>query len=295
MKLRILVAAIIAASPFVGVAYGQSLKRPAAPFIRSADGQLVGRLDGPACASTVSLVFTGSNEVFGDGKSANRMMSNVVQNVRASCGSVKLIAAKGVANGRIVYNAVADSSSKWLLLELGGDRSGGLLASSTVGASGDQNKFAASSRFLPLGALLKSMGNSRYLCAQPTAEGCTVSTEFRGANDGGATLISRYLLDGSGTLATVSYTGSNSGGMLCANPKSAKITVEGGTQSPAARARLADDLRERLDPYGAQICSGWQASGPRFVGANFNAQGAQLGKTLVLTSSTTPPKLRREQ
>lgn len=295
MKLRLLATALLATLPLAGTATGQSLKRPDAPFIRSADGQLVGRLNGPACAATVSLVFTGSNEVFGDGKSANRMMSNVVQNIRASCGAVTLIAAKGVANGRTVYNAVADSSSKWILLELGGDRAGGLLASSTVGTSADRNKFAASNRFLPLGSLLKSMGTARYLCAQPTAEGCTVSTELRGASEGGATLISRYLLDGSGTLATVSYSGTNSGGLLCANPKAAKITVEGGTQSPAARARLADDLRERLDPYGAQICSGWQASGPRFVGANFNEQGAQLGKTLVLTSSATPPKLRREQ
>ncbi|MFC3308900.1 hypothetical protein [Blastomonas aquatica] len=295
MKHSIVAPAILAALCMAGPAPGQSLKRPDAPFIRSADGKLVGRLDGPACSSTVSLVFSGTSEVFGDGKSANRMMSNVVQNVRASCGSVNLIAAKGVANGRVVYNAVADASSKWLLLELGGDRSGGLLASGTVGASGDQNRFAASNRFLPLGSLLKTMGGARYLCAQQTAEGCTVSTEFRAASEGGATLVSRYLLDGGGTLATVSYDGTNVGGLLCANPKSAKITVEGGSQSPAARARLADDLRERLDPYGSQICSGWQASGPRFIGANFNAQGAQLGKALVLTTSATPPKLRREE
>lgn len=295
LKKLITAAPVVAVMCITAPAPGQSLKRADAAFIRSADGKLVGRLDSPACGGTVALVFTGSSDAFGDGKSANRMMNNVVQNVRASCGSVKLIAAKGVANGRVVYNAVAEASSNWLLLELGGDRSGGLLASGSVGKSGDLSRFSASNRFLPLGSLLKTMGSSRFLCAQQTSQGCTVSTEFRNASENGATLVSRYLLDGGGTLATVTYEGTNSGGFLCANPQSATITVEGGGQSTAARARLAADLRERLEPYGKRICSGWQSSGPRVVGANFNDQGAQLGKSLVLTSSASMPKLRREQ
>lgn len=274
-------------------AAGQLLKRDR-PFIRSADGQLEGRLDGPACGETVSLVFTGPKSKFADGTSARRMMNNVVRNLRSSCGRVSLVAAKGIADGRIVYNAVAESSSNWLLLELGGGSAGGLLASGTVGQSGDLNRFSASTRFVDFGALIKRMKGANFLCAQQTAKGCTVTTEFRQANANGATLVTRYLLDASGTTATVSYSGKNSGGFLCANPQTATINVSGGGQSTAARKRLADDLRERLEPYGARICSGWQTSGTRVRGANFNDNGAQLGKVQVLTTSKTMPKLRRE-
>ncbi|MGB3471485.1 MAG: hypothetical protein WBA51_11740 [Erythrobacter sp.] len=274
-------------------AAGQLLKRDR-PFIRSADGQLEGRLDGPACGETVSLVFTGPKSKFVDGTSARRMMNNVVRNLRSSCGRVSLVAAKGIADGRTVYNAVAESSSNWLLLELGGGSTSGLLASGTVGQSGDLNRFSASERFVDFGTLIKRMKGANFLCAQQTAKGCTVTTEFRQANANGATLVTRYLLDAAGTTATVSYSGMNSGGFLCANPQTATINVSGGGQSSAARQRLADDLRERLEPYGARICSGWQTSGTRVRGANFNDKGAQLGKVQVLTTSKKMPTLRRE-
>ncbi len=276
-------------------AEAQLLKRSDRPFIQSADGQLKGKLDGPSCAKTVSLIFTGPKRKFDDGTSARRMMNNVVRNLRLGCGSVSLIAAKGVTNERVVYNAVAEASSNWLLLELGGSASGGLLASGTVGQSGDLNKFSASKRFLSFGKLDEQMGNANYLCSQRTKDGCTIISELKNANEDRGTLISRYLLDSSGTLATVSYTGVNSGGFLCANPKSAKITVTGGKQSPAARQRLAQDLRERLEPYGTRICSGWHLSGGKIIGANFNDKGAQLGKSLVLTKSISLPKLRRSK
>lgn len=293
-SVAITLGAMTGASLLAMPAAGQLLKREPQAFIQSADGKLLGKLDGPACADTVALVFSGPKAKFEDGTSARRMMGNVVRNLRSSCGRVKLIAAKGVADGRIVYNAVAEASSDWLLLELGGDRSGGLLASGAVGQSGDRNRFSASQRFVDFGALLTRMGKARFLCAQQTAQGCTVATEFKGASADGATLITRYLLDQAGTTATVAYDGRNSGGFLCADPQAARITVSGGGQSEAARTRLANDLRERLEPYGKQICSGWQSSGERVRGANFNAAGAQLGKVEVLTPSATMPKLRRE-
>lgn len=275
-------------------AVGQLSKRSKRPFISSIDGKLVGRLDGQACGKTVSLTFTGTSDKFADGTSARRMMNNVVRNLRSSCGSVTLVAAKGVSDGRVVYNAIAESSSNWLLLELGGGNSGGLLSSGDVGKSGDLSRFAASKQFIDLGSLFKRMGSDRFLCAQKTAMGCTAATEFRNASSNGATLITSYLLDNNGTRATVSYNGKNSGGYLCANPQNAKITVSGGKNSPTAKARLAKDLRERLEPYGTKICSGWQTSGKRLIGANFNDKGAKLGKAQVLTSSSTLPKLRRE-
>ena len=264
------------------------------PFLTSLDGTLSARIEGTACAETVSLVFTGrSSGTFNDQGIATRLMNNAAQRLAATCGTVKLVTAKGVVNERVVYNAVAERSTSWELLELGSSRDSSLFANGEGGTAGDQANFQKRRDFADFGGMLRTMGGQRFLCVGSSGAGCTSVTELRNASAGTATMISRSLLDGRGTVAVLTYATTNQSGFLCGNPQGAQLEVVGNAASPIARQRMATDLRERLRPYGNRVCNGYALRGNAITGANFASSGAKIGDPAVLTMHANMPKLRR--
>jgi hypothetical protein len=137
------------------------------------------------------------------------------------------------------------------------------------------------------------MHGSVALCSGNDGSTCTASMEFNNASADAATVVSRTLLDASGTQAVLSYSATNANGMLCANPQEARIEVTGGTSSPAVRQRFATDLRERLQPYGNQVCTGFATRPGGFTTANFDENGARVGSETVMTFAATAPRLRQ--
>lgn len=266
------------------------------PFLQSVDKKLSASFDGPRCGEQVSFIFKGSDVgVFADGSIARRLMTDVVRETWRTCPKVKLVAAKGVNGDRVVYNAVADASGGWQLLELGSTRDSSLLGGGARGTSADRTNFLKRRDFSPLGTVLTAMKGKPYLCTSPRGATCTSASEFRNASEDGATLVARSLLDGAGTQAVLTYAATNRSGMLCSNPQQAKIEVTGGSGSPAARTRMATDLRERLKPYGDQVCSGYSVRGAQILSANFDANGARVGDEVLLTATAALPKLRQER
>lgn len=264
------------------------------PFLTSLDGTLSARIDGAACAETVSLVFSGrTSGTFNEQGIATRLMNNAAQRLAATCGTVKLVTAKGVVNDRVVYNAVAEKATNWELLELGTSRDASLFAAGDGGTAGDQANFQRRRDFADFGAMLRAMGSQRFLCVGGNAAGCTSVTELRNASNGAATMVSRSLLDSRGTMAVLTYASTNQGGFLCGNPQTAQLEVIGNAASPMARQRMAADLRERLRPYGTRVCNGYAVRGSAITGANFASSGAKIGDPALLTVHAAMPKLRR--
>jgi hypothetical protein len=242
----------------------------------------------------VDFVFTGKGSgTFNRNQVATRLMNNVVAQLQRTCPRVKLVSAKGVVNGNVVYNAVAESATGWLLLELGSARDMSLLAGGTAGTSSDKGNFARRRDFAGFPALLAATRGRPFLCSGTNGGSCTAVTEFKGASDSGATVVARSLLDGRGTQAVLTYRAQNRSGFLCSNPEQAQIEVIGSGASAAARSRMATDLRERLKPYGSEVCMGYAVRGSTITGANFKGTGARMGNEAVLTAAATMPSLRQ--
>ncbi len=277
-----------------GATHGQMLGNR--PFMTSVDNSLSAAFSGPRCGDEVAFIFNGKDRAtFNKDGVATRLMNNVVTSVRRTCPRVKLVAAKGTVNGEIVYNAVAEGESNWLLLELGSSKDSSLLAGGQRGTSADRANFAKRRDFSAFGAVMTATKGKPYFCSSPQAGSCTSSSEFRNASEDGATVVARSLLDGQGTQAVLTYAAANKSGFLCSDPQQAKIEVMGGTSSPAARARMATDLRERLKPYGNQVCSGYALRGAQIVSASFDSNGARIGQEALLTAGAAQPKLRQEK
>lgn len=289
----VLAGTMIGASLIAGSAANAQLLRNR-PFLTSLDGTLSARIEGPACAETVSLVFTGrASGTFNDQGIATRLMNNAAQRLGATCGAVKLVTAKGMVNERVVYNAVAEKSTNWELLELGSSRDVSLFAGSEGGTAGDQANFQRRRDFADFGALLRTMSTQRFLCVGASGAGCTSVTELRNASSGSAMMVSRSLLDSRGTVAVLSYETTNQSGFLCGNPQRAQLEVVGNAASPLARQRMATDLRERLRPYGNRVCNGYAVRGNSITGANFASTGGKIGEPALLTVHAAMPRLRR--
>lgn len=266
------------------------------PFLQSPDKKLSASFDGGQCGEQVAFIFRATQpNAFADGSVARSLMTAVVQATWRSCPTAKLVAAKGVNGDRVVYNAVAEASTGWQLLELGSAREASLLAGGARGTSADRSNFLKRRDFSPFGTVLAAMKGKPYLCTSPRGMTCTSASEFRNASEDGATLVARSLLDGAGTQAVLTYAATNRSGMLCSNPQQAKIDVVGGNGSPAARARMAADLRERLKPYGDQVCSGYSVRGSQILSANFDANGARVGEEVLLTATAAAPQLRQDR
>lgn len=277
-----------------GAVHGQMLGNR--PFMTSVDNSLTAAFSGTRCADEVAFVFSGKDRAtFNKDGVATRLMSNVVASIRRTCPRVRLVAAKGTVNGEIVYNAVAEGESNWLLLELGSAKDSSLLGGGQRGTSADRANFAKRRDFSALGAVMVATKGKPYFCSSPQAGTCTSSTEFRNASEDGATVIARSLLDGQGTQAVLTYAAVNKSGLLCSDPQRARIDVQGGYSSPAARTRMAIDLRERLKPYGNQVCSGYALRGPQIITASFDSNGARIGPEALLSAGATQPKLRQEK
>lgn len=266
------------------------------PFMASVDNSLTASFSGPRCDAEVAFVFSGKDRTtFNKEGVATRLMNNVVTSLRRSCPRVKLVAAKGVVGSEVIYNAVAEDGSGWKLLELGSTRDASLLGAGGRGTSADRGTFAKRRDFAAFGTVLAATRDKPHFCSGPQGGTCTSATEFRGASDEGATVIARSLLDAQGTQAVLTYTAANRGGFLCSDPQQAKIEVVGGTSSPAARARMATDLRERLKPYGNQVCSGYAMRGAQIITASFDANGARIGQEALLAALAAQPRLRRDR
>jgi len=266
------------------------------PFLNSIDGSLSASFSGPRCGDEVSFTFVGPQAAtFNKDGVATRLMNNVVATLRTSCSRVKLVAAKGTVNGQIVYNAVAESGGGWELLELGSSRDASMLGGGARGTSGDRVNFAKRRDFAAFGEVLTAMKGKPNLCGAPQGSSCTSISQFKNASEDGATVIARSLLDSRGTQAVLTYAALNRSGFLCSNPEQAKIDVVGGGATPAARARMAVDLRERLKPYGKQVCSGYALRGNQFTSANFDENGARMGQEALLTPTATNPTLRQDR
>lgn len=277
-----------------GAAYGQLLGNR--PFMNSVDNSLSATFQGARCGDEVAFVFSGKDRAtFNKDGVATRLMNNVVTSIRRTCPRVKLVAAKGTVNGEIVYNAVAEGESNWLLLELGSAKDSTLLGGGQRGTSADRANFAKRRDFSAFGAVLTATRGKPYFCSSPQAGTCTSSTEFRNASEDGATVVARSLLDGQGTQAVLTYAAVNKSGLLCSDPQQARIDVQGGSSSPAARTRMATDLRERLKPYGNQVCSGYALRGPQIITASFDSNGARIGPEALLSAGPSAPKLRQEK
>ncbi len=266
------------------------------PFMQSADGKLSAAFNGGRCGGEVAFTFTGADRnTFNKDGVATRLMNNVVTALRRTCPQVKLVAAKGVVAGDVVYNAVAESEGQWLLLELGSVRDASVLSGGARGTSADRGNFGKRRDFAAFGAVLTATKGKPFLCSSLQAGTCLSSSEFRGATEDGATVVARSLLDGAGTQAILTYPATNRSGFLCSNPQDAKIEVSGGSASAAARARMATDLRERLKPYGDQVCSGYALRGVQLISANFDSNGARIGQETLLSAVSAQPKLRQEK
>lgn len=264
------------------------------PFMRSLDGSISARLNGPACADTVEFNFTGPDTgVFNQDRVATRLMNNVVSNIRDACPRAQLVVAKGMAAGRVVYNAIAERDSNWLLLELGGAQDASLFAAGARGQSGDQAAFLRQGTFAGFPAVLQAMRGQAALCAGSDGSTCTASMEFQNASEAGATVVSRTLVQEDGTQATLTYLATNTNGLLCGNPQQATINISGGSSSPAVRQRFATDLRARLEPYGSRVCTGFSTRTGGFDSANFGEDGARQGNVTTMTLSATAPRLRQ--
>lgn len=276
------------------VVHGQMLGNR--PFMTSVDNSLSASFSGTRCGDEVAFVFTGKDRAtFNKDGVATRLMSNVVASIRRTCPRVKLVAAKGTVNGEIVYNAVAEGESNWLLLELGSSKDSSLLGGGQRGTSADRANFAKRRDFSAFGVVMASTKGRPFFCSSPQAGTCTSSTEFRNASEDGATVVARSLLDGQGTQAVLTYSALNKSGLLCSDPQQARIDVQGGSSSPAARARMAADLRERLKPYGNQVCSGYALRGAQIITASFDSNGARIGPEALLSAGAAQPKLRQEK
>lgn len=266
------------------------------PFLKSADGKLAASFSGPRCGQEVAFTFTGPDQTtFNKGGVATRLMNNVVVLVRQSCPQVKMVSAKGVVGSQVVYNAIAEGETRWLLLELGSSRDAGMLTGTGRGTSADRANFARRKDFSGFGDVLATMKGKMFLCDSAMSGSCTASSEFRNATDKRANVTLRSLLDKGGTKALMTYSATNQNGFMCFNPEAAKIEVVGGQSSPAARVRFATDLRERLKPYGSQVCSGYALRGSQLVSANFGADGARIGNETILTALASEPALRQEK
>lgn len=264
------------------------------PFMRSLDGSISARLDGPACADNVAFNFTGPETgAFNSDRTATRLMNNVVSNIRDACPRVQLVSAKGSSGGRVVYNAIAERSTSWLLLELGGAQDASLFASGARGASGDQSAFLRQGNFAGFPAVLQAMRGNAGLCAGSDGSTCTAAMEFNNPSADAATIVSRTLVQEDGTQATLTYGATNTNGLLCGNPQQATIEITGGNSSAALRQRFATDLRARLEPYGSRVCTGFASRAGGFVSANFDESGARVGNETVMSLSSTPPRLRQ--
>ncbi len=293
LKAFVYAAALSGAVAATSVAFAQA-RLGDRPFMRSLDGSISARLDGPACADQVQVTFTGPDTgVFNQDRSATRLMNNVVSNIRDACPRAQLVAAKGMAAGRVVYNAIAERDSNWLLLELGGAQDASLFAAGARGSSGDQAAFLRQGAFSGFPAVLQALRGNAALCAGSDGSTCTASMEFQNASDNAATVVSRTLVQEDGTQATLTYAATNSNGLLCGNPQDARIEITGGNSSAAVRQRFATDLRSRLEPYGNRVCTGFASRAGGFVSANFGADGARVGSESVMTLSASAPRLRQ--
>ena len=206
-----------------------------------------------------------------------------------------MVSAKGVVGSQIVYNAIAEGDTRWLLLELGSSRDASMLTGGARGTSADKANFARRKDFSGFGDVLTAMKGKAFLCDSAMSGSCTASSEFRNATEKRANVTLRSLLDKSGTKAVMTYSAANQNGFMCFNPETAKIEVVGGQSSAAARVRFATDLRERLRPYGSQVCSGYAVRGAQLVSANFGVDGARIGSETILTAIAAEPALRQEK
>lgn len=266
------------------------------PFMESVDKSLSAAFSGPTCGNEVGFTFTGKDRAtFNKDGVATRLMNNVVTSLRRTCPRVGLVAAKGQVGGDVVYNAIAEAEGGWLLLELGSNRDASVLSGGDRGNAGDRAAFSRRRDFTGFGALLTATRGKPWLCSGQDAGSCTSASEFKNASEDGATVVARSLVDGGGTQAVLTYPAANRGGLLCSNPQTAKIEIVGGTASAAARNRMATDLRERLKPYGNEVCSGYAMRGGQIVSANFNAGGARIGQEALLTALTAQPRLRQDK
>lgn len=266
------------------------------PFMKSIDGSISARLAGPACGDTVDVAFSGADAAaFNKDGVATRLMNNVVSNLRSTCPKVRMVASKGVVGDRIVYNAIAEAATNWLLLELGSNRDASLLGSSDRGRAADKGAFTRRADFAGFPNLVQKIAGRGLLCSGLDGASCTAVMDLRSATASGAPVISRSLLDGTGTQAVLSYKAQNVSGFLCSNPQTATIDVVGGQATPEARRRMASDLRERLKPYGSEVCSGFAFRGASIISANFDGSGARIGEEAVLTPQPAMPRLRQSQ
>ncbi|MEW5683984.1 MAG: hypothetical protein AB1942_03600 [Pseudomonadota bacterium] len=287
-------AALLLATWGAGGAQAQLLANR--PFMKSIDGAISARLSGPACGETVDVVFSGADAAtFNRDGVATRLMNNVVANVKSTCPRVRMVASRGVVGERIVYNAIAESATNWLLLELGSARDASLLGSSDRGKAADKGAFARRADFAGLPTLVQKIGGRGLLCSGLDAGSCTAVMDLRSATPAGAAVVSRSLLDSTGTQAVLSYRAQNVNGFLCSNPQTSSIEVIGGQATPQARRRMATDLRERLKPYGDEVCSGFAIRGANIISANFDAAGARIGAEGVMAPQATMPRLRQAQ
>lgn len=266
------------------------------PFAKSLDGKLSARFAGPSCGETVDFVISGDNvATFNKDHVASRLMNNIVQTVLATCPKVKMFSAKGVVGDQIAYNAIAESATGWMLLELGASRDASLIGGGQRGGSADKGAFARRGDFVGFADLPGKLGGKPFLCTSWDGSTCTAVIELRGANRNGSNLVARSLLDGAGAQAVLSYAGVNRNGFLCSNPEEARIEVIGGQATDMARARMAKDLRERLKPYGQEMCLGFAQRGANIINGTFDATGARIGNESLLNPMTTLARLRKEK
>jgi hypothetical protein len=250
---------------------------------------------GPTCSTHVEMQFESDDaSVFNEQTSpASRLMDNAARTLSRSCASLERITSKGVVNGRVLYNGIAEAATKWRLTQLGVRGSGGLIG----GAGGDaqQAEFGTADTFLALPAAARDIVGPTF-CAEPEGGTCSGETAFAEASAGAYAVKARYLLDEDGSEARLDYTATpNPDGFLCNRTANIGIGVQGGALTPEGRAEYAQMLRERIESSGDVVCAGFRRGAAMLEMATFDAEGRSMGDPAALQRATAPVALRLDE
>ena len=117
MKLDVSILAIIAISAGMSVSHADTKTK----FLSTPDGAMTAYFDGPQCDTRIQLLFEAGDASAFDEKTtpASRLMGNATRVMSRQCEEVERIVSKGVVNGRVFYNGIAEMATDWELTEVG--------------------------------------------------------------------------------------------------------------------------------------------------------------------------------
>jgi len=242
-------------------------------------GPITAYVDGKRCDVVVNLIFKAVTTDAYDRKTGNaaKIMGITADMLRASCAKSERFKVQGFYNEQMVYSGVAYKESKWKVLEQGPDTQGILEMISDSATKEDKVNFAQESNFLAADSFLNSLGTNNIECVEPKNNTCLVINEFR-REDGEVLVVSQYLVDKEGTVATVESPTKTEGGFLFTNPKLSNISLKGAGQPDAAINDLRELLQDRLNSLGDRLYSGYKGTEQALQTQKFSGSGESRGK-----------------